>query len=178
MIAALYVAEEGIYARLPGVDVWPLRRDARLYKGPWPVVAHPPCQNWGKLAQLAKRDQKDCAPRAVQQVRENGGVLEHPQHSALWAEFGFNKPPASGGWVNADFRGGWTCRVDQGLYGHEAAKPTWLLYYGPPPPPLRWGVASGLRSVESLPSGARREATPEPFARTLLGLAQLAERVS
>lgn len=50
MIAALFVDARGPYVGLPGVDPWPLRRDARLYAGPWPVVAHPPCARWCRLA--------------------------------------------------------------------------------------------------------------------------------
>ena len=49
MIAALYVAKGGCYSGLPGVDAWDEERDARRYAGPWPVVAHPPCQRWGKM---------------------------------------------------------------------------------------------------------------------------------
>jgi hypothetical protein len=49
MIAALYVEPDGVYAGLPDVDAWDESRDARLYSGPWPVVAHPPCQRWGNL---------------------------------------------------------------------------------------------------------------------------------
>ena len=49
MIAALYVAPNGSYIGLPGVDAWTEARDARLYAGPHPVVAHPPCQRWGKF---------------------------------------------------------------------------------------------------------------------------------
>jgi hypothetical protein len=41
-VAALYVEKEGVYANLPGVDVWDETRDARLYAGPYPVVATPP----------------------------------------------------------------------------------------------------------------------------------------
>jgi hypothetical protein len=48
MIAALYVAQNGCYYGLPGVEPWGLPdRDAREYAGPWPVVAHPPCARWG-----------------------------------------------------------------------------------------------------------------------------------
>lgn len=49
MIAALYVQRNGSYAGLPDVDLWDEQRDARKYAGPYPVVAHPPCQRWGKM---------------------------------------------------------------------------------------------------------------------------------
>ena len=49
LVATLFVQEKGCYSGLPGVDAWPKSRDARLYAGPWPVVAHPPCQRWGKM---------------------------------------------------------------------------------------------------------------------------------
>ncbi len=45
-IAALYVATDGCYFGLSGVDTWDQARDARKYAGPYPVVAHPPCQRW------------------------------------------------------------------------------------------------------------------------------------
>src|ERR1700746_705970 len=48
MIAALYVETNGVYYNLPHVDPWDEARDARLYAGPWPVVAHPPCARWGR----------------------------------------------------------------------------------------------------------------------------------
>lgn len=52
MIAALYVERDGVYYGLPGVDPWDEERDARTYAGPWPVVAHPPCARWCRLAGL------------------------------------------------------------------------------------------------------------------------------
>ena len=48
MIAALYVQKAGAYFGLPDVDPWDEARDARLYAGPHRVVAHPPCQRWGR----------------------------------------------------------------------------------------------------------------------------------
>lgn len=41
MIAALFVQRDGCYWNLEGVDPWDEARDARLYDGPYPVVAHP-----------------------------------------------------------------------------------------------------------------------------------------
>ena len=44
-VAALYVQTRGVYYGVDGVDAWGLPdRDAREYAGPWPVVAHPPCE--------------------------------------------------------------------------------------------------------------------------------------
>lgn len=151
MIAALFVAKNGSYINVPGVDAWPEERDARLYRGPFPVVAHPPCQRWGKfyagqplhIKRTGERkklgDDKGCFKSALDSVRTWGGVLEHPRDSHAWKHFGLNKPPRSGGWVKADDLGGWTCCVEQGRYGHYARKPTWLLSYHCELPELDWG---------------------------------------
>lgn len=140
MIAALYVATNGSYYGLDGVDPWDERRDARQYDGPWPVVAHPPCPRWGKMyfgqpltvKRTGKRKQLGadggCFREALRAVRTWGGVLEHPHGSKAWKYFGLNEPPRAGGWIAAD-DAGWTCCVEQGRYGHYARKPTWLLYY-------------------------------------------------
>lgn len=52
MIAALYVETNGSYYGLDNVDPWDETRDARLYDGPYPVVAHPPCQLWGRFCHV------------------------------------------------------------------------------------------------------------------------------
>jgi len=146
MIAALYVKTGGPYFNLEGVDPWDTTRDARLYAGPFPVVAHPPCSRWCRLAGLVearwghKRGEDDgCFEADLKAVRQYGGVLEHPAYSDAWAAYELNKPPTGGGWVNADFEGGWTCYVEQGRYGHPAKKATWLYAHGVELPSLRWG---------------------------------------
>lgn len=151
MIAALYVEEGGCYFGLEGVDPWDEERDARQYAGPHPVVAHPPCQRWGKLwagqplfikrtgVRKTKGDDGGCFEAALRAVRTWGGILEHPEQSHAWAHFGLNKPPRHGGWISAGLNGGWTCCVEQGRYGHYARKPTWLLAYGCDLPELDWG---------------------------------------
>jgi hypothetical protein len=150
-VAALYVQDGGGYFGLPGVDPWPESRDARTYAGPLPVVAHPPCQRWGKLwagaplvikrtgVRKVKGDDGGCFAAALASIRRWGGVLEHPERSHAWAHFGLNTPPRTGGWVS-DGHGGWTCCVEQGRYGHYARKPTWLLAYHCELPELDWGI--------------------------------------
>lgn len=152
MIAALYVEKNGSYYGLPEIDPWDEERDARLYDGPYPVIAHPPCQRWGKMyagspSVIAKTgvrkklgDDNGCFEAALASVRNFGGVLEHPWGSRAWDVFGMNKPDRKGGWIIADDRGGWTCCVEQGRYGHYARKPTLLYAVGCELPELDWGV--------------------------------------
>lgn len=202
MIAALYVEPNGAYAGLPGVDCWDEARDARQYSGPHPVVAHPPCQRWGRFwhgsprkpHQFALGDDGGCFAAALASVRLWCGVLEHPADSHAWAAFGLAPPPRSGGWHAADFQGGWTCYVEQGFYGHEARKGTWLYAHGCDLPALRWGQGeqrldpkmverhgyayARRKGLVSMIGGkdktAKRNATPPEFRDLLLSIASTA----
>lgn len=206
MVAALYVEAGGSYYDLPGVDPWDEKRDARRYDGPWPVVAHSPCQRWGKMwfgqpltvkrtgARKIKGDDGGCFEAALGAVRTWGGVLEHPWGSHAWPHFNLNTPPREGGWISADFYGGWTCCVEQGRYGHYARKPTLLYAVGVDLPELRWGKGEarldpaviermGLVRAKRLGEvGARgggtdsspRIGTPAEFRDLLIGMARTA----
>lgn len=186
MIAALFVDADGIYSGRPDVDPWPVERDACEYGGPWPVVAHPPCERWGSLwwSGGERRIATDggCFEHALAAVRRFGGVLEHPAGSRAWPFYGIPKPPRrGGGWAPVP-GGGWTCELDQSAYGHPARKRTWLFYVGPcEPPPLDWSspevgavVARGPGMRPELRACSKRErrATPERFAEALIGLAR------
>lgn len=151
MIAALFVETNGVYFGQSGIDPWDEPRDARKYNGPFPVVAHPPCQRWGRFwhgstakpHQFTMGDDGGCFAAALAAVRKFGGILEHPADSHAWDYFGLNKPPRSGGWIKADGFG-FTCCVEQGHYGHMSRKATWLYVVGCQLPVLKWG-SSGQR---------------------------------
>ncbi len=103
MIAALYVHRNGVYYGLPHVDPWDEARDARRYDGPHPVVAHPPCSRWCRLAGLVEArwghkrgDDGGCFAAALASVRKWGGVLEHPAYSDAWPAHDLNAPPTGG----------------------------------------------------------------------------------
>lgn len=163
-MAALFVVTGGVYYELEGVDPWDVARDARLYDGPHPVVAHPPCERWGRYwgggpSAKVKREKGDdggCFASALSSVRKYGGVLEHPEASHAWAAYGLVRPPRAGGWVRSDV--GWTCCVEQGHYGHKARKATWLYAVCDTPPELVWGPSVGMRLDEGFHSAEERRA--------------------
>lgn len=176
-VAALYVQTKGCYAGLEGVDPWDEARDARLYAGPHPVVAHPPCERWGAYAaggprypgsKVAGAD-GGCFAAALASVRRWGGVLEHPRGSKAFARYGLPLPEPGKGWSPLDLYGGSSCCVEQGYYGHTARKPTWLYAVGIPLPTLSWGpsaqpdpedcpwAASDVRTFQKPPAGAGPE---------------------
>jgi hypothetical protein len=193
MIAALYIDPLGLYPRLPDVDAWGELRDARRYAGPFPVVAHPPCGPWGALRHLYQGAEHDCGPRAVEQVRAFGGVLEHPRGSKLWRECGL---PAPG--EPADCYGGFSVEVDQCAWGHVARKCTWLYIVGAPRAEVLAGIKTGgtpthwtsgsrdnpdrptTRRGAPVPPGIKvcsaqqRRRTPPAFAAWLLSIARMA----
>ena len=193
-VAALYVDPDGPYSKVEGIDLWPESRDARLYAGPHPIVAHPPCARWSVLAGLVeslgglpKREDGGTFAAALAAVRNYGGVLEHPAQSAAWRWFGLKQPRTDGGWVNADWEGGWTCCVSQRNYGHRAAKKTWIYAVGVDLPSLVWGDGpdTNVRVTTRGPASGRcdtglvekmghreRRMTPEPFRDVLLAMAR------
>lgn len=154
-VAALFVETDGCYFNLPDVDPWDIQRDARQYTGSYPVVAHPPCERWGRywyggpmLHKLGKRkllgDDNGCFVAALAAVRRCGGILEHPEASHAWRAHGLIPPPRRGGWIPAGDGIGWTCCVEQGAYGHRARKATWLYAVHTIRPELKWGPSKAV----------------------------------
>jgi len=205
-VAALFVdTQRGPYAAMPGVECWGVERDARTYPGPHPVVAHPPCERWGKFwrggLQAGKTlatgtvvpvhrlgDDGGCFAAALDAVRCWGGVLEHPAGSNAWAAHGLAAPLAEG-WHAADFLGGWTCQIEQGHWGHPARKATWLYANGVDLPSLVWGQSAAmgritcghrqgksmLRPGQFAVRKSERHLTPPAFAELLVAIARSAK---
>lgn len=194
-VAALFVERDGVYSGLDDVEVWDEERDARLYAGPWPVVAHPPCARWSSLAFVNRArhgyevgDDGGCFAAALRSVREFGGVLEHPAGSIAWKRFALPRP-GRGGWTSSFNDSGITTEVSQVTYGHRARKRTWLYAVGVDPATLDWRDSEGECIVGDLwhgdgrrlgrgdrPRMYQREAlsTPPAFRDVLLDMARSA----
>lgn len=196
-IAALFVETNGAYFGISDVDPWDKSRDARQYDGPWPVVAHPPCQLWGPLAAVNyarwggdhNRPGNDggCFESALRSVRRFGGVLEHPAATRAWASYDLPRPLPSG-WIKTAC-GGWVCEVWQSAYGHRANKATWLYAHGIMPPHLDWSRPIGTHQIgqrdqrgkdrnKPTLSGRAASATPPEFRALLIGMARSAGKVN
>lgn len=195
-VAALYVDPDGPYPRMPGVDCWDEQRDARTYPGPHPVIVHPPCERWCKLAKFVERvhgykvgDDGGLFEHALATVRRYGGVLEHPAWSLAWPRYALATPPEKGWGQTA--AGEWVCEVAQSAYGHDAQKLTWLLLVGGTPLRTNWDKPKGTRVVaymtqrhpgdfnDSRSHGDRMRdshLSPPAFAEFLVRLARTVER--
>lgn len=190
-VAVLYVDPRGPYPDL--VAHWyDAERDARRYWGPWPVVAHPPCGPWGPMRHLSSgvgaEQDASCGPRAVEQVRQWGGVLEHPAGSTLWLQCGLPRPGEL-----PDAWGGITYEVCQVDWGHVARKRTWLYVVNVRPgqmpkapahrEPTHWASGGRTRSSRKgkpappgikICSAQQRRRTPTEFAKFLVSVARRA----
>lgn len=179
-VAVLFARADSNYKAMPECDVFDIDRDARTFAGGMPVVAHPPCRAWGRMRQFAqpREDEKELARFAVALIRLEGGVLEHPAESSLWADQLLPFPGRA-----PDRFGGWTMAFDQFHFGHRAEKSTWLYIVGChpddlPPMPRRQGSPTHcIRPTKSYPrlpsvTKAEREHTPPALAEWLVEVAR------
>lgn len=187
-VVVLFVDKHSIYKSL-GVDCYDKQRNAFTYDGNLPVVAHPPCQLWSKMAIInfmrwggehnKPGNDGGCFRFAFETVNRCGGVLEHPAETLAWTEH--NLPAPGHFWTR--WNQGWVCEVWQSAYGHRANKATWLYCSGTEAPlSPRWGRPTGSHQIgfhdqrgkeRNKPTLSKREAnaTPIAFAHYLLELA-------
>lgn len=176
-VAVLFARADSVYKDYSFCDVYDIERDALTFKGDLPIVAHPPCRAWGRLRMQAKprEGEKELAIWAIQQIRNNGGVLEHPECSLLWEvmELPLGR--------DIDKFGGFSLSVDQFWWGHKARKKTWLYILGIQPDEIpdfqiRYEaithvVCSTKKGYKKELSKAARESTPKKFAEWLIDIA-------
>lgn len=183
--SVLFVRKDSIYKNL-GCNCYDIERNALIWPGGHPIIAHPPCRAWGKLKGLAKPKpgERELAIWSVEQIRKYGGVLEHPKHSTLWKEM--NLPTGK----NIDEFGGFSLSIDQFWFGHKAQKSTHLYIVGIKPGlipamPLRFDaveyvISTSKRNAKGHRSKAKketskkdREATPPELAKWLIEIATI-----
>lgn len=176
----LFCRSDSIYNTLPNADPWPIERDARHWPGGRACIAHPPCRAWGQLRTFAKPrpDEKELSLWAIAQVRQWGGILEHPARSTLWPAVQTTRPGTR------DAAGGWLLGIHQHAFGHRAEKKTFLYIHGADPaqlPPMPYTMAEPTHVIQSRKSQAcrphttkaEREHTPRALALWLLDLAAI-----
>ena len=189
-VAILCARADSDYKVMPGCDVYDAARDARTFAGGLPVVTHPPCRLWGRLRALARCDSPE-KERALgvwcaEQVREWGGVLEHPTGSLLWDAANLPRPG------QRDRFGGFTVAMPQQWFGPRAEKWSWFYVCGCEPAdlpeiPLKIGEASHvIDTTKRLARGTpgwrpcvnkrERDATPPALAAWLIETAKRAAR--
>lgn len=124
-VAALCCSKRTAYRTIAGVEVYDAERDALTFTGGMRIVAHPPCRAWSAFcAHQAKPapGERELGLWCIEQVRREGGVLEQPAHSRLWAA---GKLPRPGDTARGDW---WAAEVWQAWWGYPMRKATWLLF--------------------------------------------------
>lgn len=185
-VAILCARSDSDYKKIAGCDVYDAERDARTFPGGLPLVAHPPCRLWGQLHALARCEnpeaEKSLGVWCANQVREWGGVLEHPIRSKLWAAANLPRPG------ERDSFGGFTVAMPQQWFGHRAEKWSWFYVCGIEPKelpeiPFQIGEAShvidttkrlgkGVRGWRPCVNKRERDATPPLLAAWLIETAR------
>lgn len=115
MISALYVNKNSVYKAL-GLDCWDIERDATRYKGPNPVIAHPPCRLWSKHMRhfsKAPEEEKQLAWHAFDSLMQFGGILEHPYGSLFLDRYWPGEVKI--------------VQINQCWFGYPITKRTWLM---------------------------------------------------
>lgn len=182
-VSALFVRSDSIYKSLL-FDCYDKARNAIYYERSNAVICHPPCRAWSRLRHFANpvEGESELAIWSIDLARKNGGVVEHPLGSSLWAHMNLPLGP------NIDEFGGYTVSINQHWYGHKAEKKSLLYICGCPRnklpliPIIFDAVEYTVCSSSKIPvyrrnkkeiTKAEREHTPEKLALWLIEVASL-----
>lgn len=125
-IPVLFTLPGSNYKKYNFTDCYDESRNALTYTGDQAIIAHPPCRLWGRLSHLSTAPQVErlLAMWAVQKIRTNGGILEHPSGSRLFSKM---RIPLDG---TPDQTGGFVISINQHWFGFKAKKRTYLYVVG------------------------------------------------
>jgi hypothetical protein len=177
-VAALCVSGRSVYKYLPGVVAFDERRDARTFGGYMPVVVHPPCRYWSPFVSALAcqttrtariEPEKRLGLWCVEQVRQWGGVLEHPAGSRLFAAAGLPLPG------RAESETSFTIYLEQNWFGYGARKATWVYVCGVPRaivPGLPFNLATQDGFDFMAQTKAQRSRTMQPLAQWFVSIAR------
>lgn len=110
---------------------------------------------------------------AINKVRHNGGIVEHPKPSKLWKYMNIPTP-----YETPDKYGGYTIEIQQRWFGHPAIKATWLYIVGIAQqdlPTIPHTPIKITRTIENM-SKLQREHTPEALAIWLINICHKIEQ--
>lgn len=171
-VTVLCAARSSVYRAIPGVDTITRTRNAWHVNPQGPIVAHPPCRCWSRakmlssMTTLKRIEEMLLGMECVRLVIKNGGVLEHPAHSRLWACAHLPRPESSDHSSNV-----WSICIDQANYGYPCCKPTWLLFSRISAKDVlfcNWNLAPGTLKRQMDVTPGLRSRTPADFAAFLI----------
>lgn len=177
-VSVLCVGRSTVYRQFPNVETFDKVRDVWSCQSRRPIVAHPPCRFWSRWNLRASATGKQMlnefliGMECVRLCRLNGGVLEQPAFSRLWACAGIPRPSAKS---SRSYE--WSIEIDQAEYGHHCSERTWLMLCGITPDQITWQgfqLANPRRRTLSSLTPGQRSATPPRLARWLVELASSA----
>ena len=137
-VAILCASRKTAYREIPDLEIYDEVRDARTFTGEMPVIAHPPCRRWTKFGMAMTKarftrtgietpqDEIDAERElglwCARQVVKEGGILEQPEGSKLFAAAGLPLPGAM------QSRDSFSLKVWQKWWGYPVKKATWLYF--------------------------------------------------
>ena len=141
-VAILCASRKTAYREIPDLEIYDELRDARTFTGDMPVIAHPPCRRWTKFGMAMTKArftrcgietpqdeidaERDLGLWCARQVVKEGGILEQPAGSQLFAAAGLPLPGAM------QSRDSFSLKVWQKWWGYPVRKATWLYFRGIP----------------------------------------------
>lgn len=163
------------------VECFDEKRDALTFTGDNPVICHPPCRLFGRLykSSTAPGCERLLGIFSVLMVQKNGGIVEQPAGSKLWALTNISRS------TTPDKFNGYIISINQFWFGYPCIKKTDLYVCGCPlnslpALPLRFDAVQRTidtsRSNKKIVTKQQRSETTTQLAEWLISIARLCSK--